>query len=70
MSTNTDLPTKQYRSRRAVAQRYGRSTRTITRWRELGIIPPADLVINGHELWLDETLDAADAQRKAEATAA
>jgi hypothetical protein len=58
---------KIYRSSGAVAGRYARCTRTISRWLQDPDLkfPQPDLVINGKRLWSDETLDRFDeAQRE------
>jgi hypothetical protein len=60
-----------YRDKQHLAKvRYHRSTRQISRWEKAGLLPPPDTVINGHRLWTDETLDAADEARKPKDTAA
>jgi hypothetical protein len=65
--TSTGTSGKLYRSKRAVASRYNRTVRTIDRWIHLGILPPPDININGHDMWLDATLDDADEARRPEA---
>jgi hypothetical protein len=61
---------KRYRSKGAVAQRYGKHPKTIDRWLNDPKLnfPRPDLVINRREHWLDETLDRFD--REAVATLA
>jgi hypothetical protein len=60
----------EYLGRPRVAARYGKCTRTIKRWKKLGIIPPPDLVLpNGTEFWKQATLDANDREMTAAAAA-
>ena len=50
-----------YNTKRAVGARYGgKHPRTIKRWTLAGVFPKPDLVLNGRELWSDETLDQYD----------
>ncbi len=61
---NVQRGEKRYRSTGYLARvRNDRHPRTIARWIKDGLLPPADLVINGRRYWLDETLDAWDADR-------
>ena len=47
----------------AVAARYGRSSKTLDRWGEQGIIPKPKY-INGYKFWDEAELDAADKIRE------
>jgi DNA-binding transcriptional MerR regulator len=52
---------------RAVGQRYGgKSTRTIQRWWQQGVIPPPDQTIKNRHYWDEAALDRHDRQRVAE----
>lgn len=65
-------PSKELRARylatRDVGERYANAApKTVREWEEKGIIPKADLTINGHKYWLEESLDAHDRKRTIEA---
>jgi hypothetical protein len=48
-------------SSRAVGQRYGgKSTRTIKRWWQQGVIPPPDQTIKNRHYWDEAALDRHD----------
>ena len=49
--------------------RYKRGRRQIKRWKEAGILPPADLCVNNHEAWKETTLDESDRRHTIEAGA-
>jgi DNA-binding transcriptional MerR regulator len=69
MSTPTS--SRRLLNRRAVGQRYGgKHPRTIRRWKDAGVIPPPDAVVNGREYWDEDKLDCHDRQRVAELAAA
>ena len=43
--------------------RYGRTQRTVDRWKRDKILPPPDLVINGAPYWYPETIEANERAR-------
>jgi hypothetical protein len=49
---------------RDLATEYGVTTRTIERWREVGILPPP-IIINGYSYWTDDDLDELERSRRA-----
>jgi hypothetical protein len=66
-------PSKELRARylatRDVGERYANAApKTVREWEEKGIIPKADLTINGHKYWLEESLDRHDHQRVIDGT--
>ena len=68
MSTLT--PPRRHLDRRGVGTRYGgKHPRTIKRWKDAGVIPPPDVVVNGREYWDEAKLDHHDRQRVADIAA-
>jgi hypothetical protein len=68
MSKPANEPRSRYLATRGVGKRYADAApKTVREWEERGIIPPADLCINGHKYWLEESLDAHDRKRTIEA---
>jgi hypothetical protein len=64
-------PQRRLLGRRAVGARYGgKHSRTIKRWKDAGVIPPPDAVVNGREYWDEDKLDRHDRQLVAERAAA
>jgi hypothetical protein len=57
---------KKLRPVRFLANRYGRSDRTIARWVEVGLLPKP-IYIRGLRYWNEEELDQLDNARKSEA---
>jgi hypothetical protein len=53
-------PTPSKRALRAaqLVHRYGVDPRTITRWKDSGILPPPDLTINGIDYWFEGSIEA------------
>jgi hypothetical protein len=41
-----------------LTNRYGRTQRTVDRWKRKKILPPPDLIINGAPYWYPETIEA------------
>jgi hypothetical protein len=40
-----------------LTNRYGRTQRTVDRWKQKKILPPPDLVINGAPYWYETTIE-------------
>jgi hypothetical protein len=69
MSTST--PQRKLLGRRAVGKRYGdKHPRTIKRWVDAGVFPPADIRIQNREYWYEDALDRHDRKLVAERAAA
>jgi hypothetical protein len=63
-------PQRRLLGTRAVSERYGKkSTRTIRRWMDDGVIPPPDLKIKNRDYWYEDGLDRHDRQLVAERAA-
>jgi hypothetical protein len=60
--TDSPRPSKLLRGSHLSA-RYSRSSRTIKRWKDTGILPPPDLVINGVEYWHSKTIEQNERER-------
>jgi hypothetical protein len=59
----SEQPTKQLLRGTHLSARYRRSSRTITRWKNTGVLPPPDLEINGVEYWHPETIEQNERER-------
>jgi hypothetical protein len=46
-----------------LSERYGRSPRTINRWKRENILPPADVTINERDYWYLETIEQNERER-------
>ena len=46
-----------------LSRRYGRSQRTVDRWKRDNILPPPDLVINGIPYWHEATIETNERAR-------
>jgi hypothetical protein len=46
-----------------LVKRYGRSQRTLDRWKARGVLPPPDMVINGIAYWYPETIEQNERER-------
>jgi hypothetical protein len=65
---STSSPQRRLLGRTAVGARYGgKNPRTIKRWKDAGLLPPPDAVVNNREYWFEDKLDTHDRQRAAEA---
>jgi hypothetical protein len=62
--------TRKYLGKPDLAERYGRTTKTIDRWKKLKIIPGPDLVLNSREFWSEEVIDQHDRDATVKVTAA
>jgi hypothetical protein len=60
MSSPAAASARKYIAKRGVATRYGVVPRTIDRWVEKQILPPADRTINTRQYWSEDGLDAHD----------
>ena len=63
MPTPASAPTRKYLAKRGVATRYGVVPRTIDRWVERKVLPPADRKINSRDYWDEDGLDEHDRQQ-------
>jgi len=59
----SEQPTKQLLRGVHLSARYDRSPRTIKRWEDTGVLPPADLEINGIKYWRPETIEQNERER-------
>ena len=59
----TEQPTKQLLRDAQLSMRYGRSPRTINRWKREKILPPPDVTIAGQDYWYQETIEANERER-------
>ena len=62
---STSASDRRFFPKRAVARRYGVTTRTVDRWKKQKVIPPPDLTINNRQFWDEATLDRNDRERVA-----
>jgi hypothetical protein len=46
-----------------LVRRYGRTQRTVDRWRRDKVLPPPDLIINGAPYWYETTIEANEQAR-------
>lgn len=60
-------PHRKFLTKRAVAQRYSVTPRTVERWAQTGALRPADQTINNRPYWSEDGLDADDRQRTIDA---
>ena len=63
MSFPASASARKYIAKRGVATRYGVVPRTIDRWVEKKVLPPADLKINTRDYWDEDRLDEHDRQQ-------
>ncbi len=59
---STSASDRRFFPKRAVARRYGVTTRTVDRWKKQNVIPPPDLTINNRHYWYEAALDRHDRQ--------
>jgi hypothetical protein len=52
-----------YLTKRLLAQRYKRATRTIERWTEEGVLPEPDLVVRKQPYWRRESIERHERER-------
>ena len=56
-------PIRQLLRNEHLVKRYGRSQRTLDRWKASGVLPPPDMVINGIGYWHPETIEQNERER-------
>ena len=59
---STSASDRRFFPKRAVARRYGVTTRTVDRWKKQNVIPQPDLTINNRHFWCEDELDRHDRQ--------